>query len=88
MKKVLLGLLLVGSLTMGGCTTWESTVKNFKSDTSGIDRKVTVYSLDGKVLAEYEGKIMVTQSETSMRIDTANGKRVIFYNVSVVVEEK
>jgi uncharacterized lipoprotein YehR (DUF1307 family) len=91
MKKIalILGLLVVVSLT--GCT--ESTKRSIKDTqsewTGGLNRQVTVYANDGTVIKTYEGKLDIEDTEAGNKIKfDLNGKRVILYNATVIVEEK
>ena len=49
----------------------------------GIERVVTVYTADGKVLAQYEGKIDLEQNDGGYVKFDLNGKRYIYYNCFV-----
>ena len=58
MKKKLLSIGLILSLALGtvGCSTWERNIKSFKSNVSGgLNRKVTAYTMDGKIIGIWEG---------------------------------
>lgn len=92
MKKIALlisGLLVVVALT--GCT--ESTkrvIKDTQSEwTGGLNRQVTVYAKDGTVIKTYEGKLDIEDTEAGNKVKfELNGKRIILYNATVIVEEK
>lgn len=75
---------------LSGCADWDRTVKDFGSDmTGGLDRTVTVYDNAGNQIAVYEGKIDIEDSEYGNKVKfDLDGKRVILYNCSVIVEEK
>ena len=89
MKKIIrivciLGLscMLVFGLT--GCASLSREWTDMKSDIGGgLNRTITVYTANGKVLAQYKGKI---DSETNdggyVKFDY-NGKRYIYYNCFV-----
>lgn len=49
----------------------------------GIERVVTVYTADGKILAQYEGKIDLEQNDGGYVKFDLNGKRYIYYNCFV-----
>lgn len=55
----------------------------------GITREVTVYDMDGDVLAHYKGKFDVEYSDERILFDDENGQRHIIYFKSgtVVVDE-
>ena len=63
------------------------TKKDFKSANTRLKRKITVYSLDGKELRSYKGKIDIESKENNTVKFDLDGKRYIFYNCSVIVEE-
>ena len=90
MKKRILAALLVGAMTIGtaGCATLDRMGKSLGSDLSGgLNRTVTVYSLDGNTkIAEYKGKLDVETTENKVFFDL-NGKRTIIYNATVIVQE-
>lgn len=49
---------------------------------NGIERTVTVYTADGKQLAQYSGKIDISDSDGYVKFDF-DGKRYIYYNCFV-----
>ncbi|MCG1008496.1 DUF5052 domain-containing protein [Salinicoccus sp. ID82-1] len=88
MKKLIVSTVLAGSMLLSGCTMWDDTVTNFKSNTEGLDRKITVYSQTGEVIAEYEGKNVRTEvNDGGQLIINLNGKRVQVLNANVIIEE-
>lgn len=48
----------------------------------GLNRIVTIYTADGNVLKQYEGKIDIEQDQGYVKFDW-NGKRYIYYNCYV-----
>lgn len=96
MKRLIIGALIV-LVVIGGLVVWyfntatgQRMVKSIQSNNSGgIDRIVKVYSDDGKLIEEYEGKIDIQDTEYGNKIlFDLNGKRVVIYNGTVVTEEK
>lgn len=93
-KKIIIGILsmaLVAALVLSGCT--ESTKRSLKDTqsewTGGLNRQVTVYAKDGTVIKTYEGKLDIEDTESGNKVKfDLNGKRVILYNATVIVEEK
>jgi outer membrane murein-binding lipoprotein Lpp len=90
-KKIVMlisSVLVILSLT--GCASWGRFTKNISSDVgNGLNRKVTVYTQDGKEIRTYEGNIDVQDTQYGNKVlFDLNGKRVILYNAVVVVEEK
>lgn len=75
---------------LSGCAEWDRVVKDFDSNMDGgLDRTVTVYDSSGNQIAVYEGKIDIEDSEYGNKVKfDLDGKRVILYNCSVIVEEK
>ncbi|MFD1708878.1 hypothetical protein ACFSCZ_19625 [Siminovitchia sediminis] len=65
-------------------------VKNVISDTTGgMERVVKVYSEDGQLIEQYEGKIDIQDTEYGNKIlFDLDGKRIIIYNATVITEEK
>lgn len=49
---------------------------------NGIERTVTVYTANGKQLAQYSGKIDISDSDGYVKFDF-DGKRYIYYNCFV-----
>ena len=88
MKKILglLGLVVM----LSGCTEgMKRELKSINSNFSGgLNRVVSVYSYNGDLLREYEGKLDVQLSEGGKVMFDLNGKRIMLYNVVVVVEER
>ena len=92
-KKIKLILLSLGLLiTLSGCAGWQRFKKSFVSNMdNGLERRVTVYSRDGEVLFEDEGKFDIEVSETRIKYINEKGKLIIFYlgnSASALVEEK
>ena len=89
MKKIIrivctLGLscMLVFGLT--GCASWSRFWTDLKSDVGGgLNRTITVYTADGKILAQYKGKIDIETNDGGYVKFDYNGKRYIYYNCFV-----
>ncbi len=78
-------------LGLTGCSSWDSTLKDFESEThGGLERTVKVYSQTGELLAEYEGKINIEYDESRVIFQIDRDKRIAIYSdtATVVVEEK
>ena len=54
-----------------------------KSNISGIERTITVYTANGDVIATYTGTIDVEQNDGGYVKFDFNGKRYIYYNCFV-----
>lgn len=68
----------------------QRSLKNFRSNqTGGLERTVKVYSSDGTLIQEYEGKIDIKDTEYGNKVlFDLNGKRIVIYNATVITEEK
>lgn len=55
-----------------------------KSELSGgLDRTITVYTADGKVIAQYSGRIDIEGNDGGYVVFDYNGKRYTYYNCFV-----
>jgi hypothetical protein len=77
-------------VSLAGCAWIDRFNKTVQSDANGgLDRIVTIYSTDGTVIKDYEGKIDVEDTEYGNKVlFDLNGKRVIWYNATVSIEEQ
>ncbi|SDS91342.1 hypothetical protein SAMN05444162_2588 [Paenibacillaceae bacterium GAS479] len=96
-KWIWITVMLVLLAVIGGCTAWyftteqgERKIKSWKSNNAGgLERTVKVYDQNGKLLEEYEGRIDIQDTEYGNKIlFDLNGKRVVIYNATVIIEEK
>lgn len=89
-KTLLAGVIGLGVIAASGCASFDSAVKDHESNTTGLNRLVTVYDHNGKVVRTYEGVIRTKPSSESPNtvIFELNGKRISIYNMDVVIEEK
>ncbi len=87
-KKIITGITILGIIVgIGGCQSWERSMKSLSSDISGgLDRTVTVYDYNGQVIRQYAGKFDVSGSENEVYFDI-DGKRVIIHGGIVINEE-
>lgn len=68
---------------MTGCASWNRMVNDIKSDVgNGLNRTITVYTADGKKIAEYKGKIDIESENSYVKFDY-KGKRYVYYNCFV-----
>ena len=86
---ILIGLAVLG---ISSCAWWDDLGKDIGSDTKRINRTAKVYSLDGKLIAEYKGLMRVKDSsEGSDRIVinliNEKNRRIIIENAAVIIEE-
>ena len=87
MKKRIVGLvvaLIMVMCSMAGCASWDRLVTDVKSDVgNGLNRTITVYTANGEVIAQYEGKIDIESTEGGYVKFDFNGKRYMYYNCFV-----
>jgi hypothetical protein len=94
MKKQILRLTailgLFGIIFFTGCS--ESCKRDLKSCQSeydgGLNRVINVYSMNGKLLATYEGKVDVDNNNNGSIMFDLNGKRYVYYNAIIEIIEK
>ena len=88
--KMITSILLIASLfAFGGCASCNRSLKSCSSDISGgLYRTVNVYSLDGKLLATYEGKIDIDDNANGSVMFDLDGKRYVYYNAIVEIIER
>lgn len=83
-KIVAVGMAVMLALGMTGCASWNRAVTDMKSDFSGgMQRTIKVYTANGDLLAEYEGKIDLSSNEGGYVKFDYDGKRYIYYNCFV-----
>lgn len=93
MKKILMIIVLVvGTLfATTGCASINKWSKDLESEYgNGLNRIVKVYSMDGKLLETYEGKIDIDYEDNRVLFQVNSGNRIAIYGNTavVVVEEK
>jgi len=80
---------LVFVLLLSGCESWDRTVKDIGSSVSGLKRVATVYDQGGNAIKTYKGKFDVEVNEYGNKVKfDLDGKRVLIYNATVIVEEE
>ena len=93
-KKWLMRTLAIVALftTLGlvGCTaSCEREMKSCNSNMNGgLQRVVNIYTLDGELIATYEGLIDIDDNSNGSIMFDMNGKRYVYYNAIVEVIEK
>ena len=91
-KRFMIIALVVGVIfTTTGCASINKWSKNWESEFgNGLNRIVKVYSMDGKLLETYEGKIDIDYEDNRVLFQVNGGNRIAIYGNTavVVVEEK
>lgn len=89
MKKLAVGL-LIGMVLLTGCTNqFGKNIKHTQSSWVGLDRKVEVYSLDGKLLKTYEGRFKVEENPNgSISFITNDNKEHKIIGGIVIIDEQ
>ena len=92
-KKVLAVIVCIAAIALifgGGFWYYGNTANGIRALTdqranfsNGLERTVTVYTADGKVLAQYEGRIDIEQNDGGYVKFDFDGKRYIYYNCFV-----
>jgi len=76
-------------LLLAGCESWDRTVKDIGSDIHGLKRTATIYDQNGNAIKTYKGKFDVEVNEYGNKVKfDLDGKRVLIYNATVLVEEE
>lgn len=73
-------------MVITGCSEWEQMASHFASSAVGLNRKVTLYSSDGKILREWEGRYQVETDGSNARF-MDNGKAITISG-TWLIEEK
>lgn len=72
-------------LLLNGCKGCESIVSHTKSKLVGLNRRVTLYSMNGKVIKAWEGNFMVEDKGGTCRF-IHNGKAVTISGTFLIEE--
>ena len=87
MRKKILATVLGVTICLGsmtGCAGLKREIVDMKSDwNGGMKRVITVYTADGKKIAEYKGKIDIDTNDGGYVKFDYKGKRYIYYNCFV-----
>lgn len=90
-KRIIFGVMVAVSLLIfAGCESMGRDIKTTQSEwVGGLDRHISVYSQSGILLAEYDGRVDIEDSEYGNKVlFDLNGKRTIVYNAVVIIQEK
>lgn len=84
MKKKILTAVIISTIALTGCASWNRGVQDIKGDLAGgINRTIIVYTANGDVLAKYKGKIDIEANQGGYIKFDYKGKRYIYYNCFV-----
>lgn len=92
MKKkiatIVCGLVLMVGLS--GCASWNRFTKDLGSNVNnGLERKITVYNINGQVIFKQTGKFDIKYSDGNLQyIDQHNRKHNIYTKTSTVVVDE
>jgi len=67
---------------------WKRNIKNFKAETVGLNRIVSVYDYNGGLIRQWEGRILVDGNGERTKITTSDAKTFIIDGGIVIIEEK
>ena len=83
---VVAAITLIIGILLGGFWYYGNTASGIRELTdekanfqNGLERTITIYTADGTILKQYEGKIDIEQDQGYVKFDW-NGKRYIYYN--------
>ena len=79
----------MGVILLTGCSSMQRDIKSTTSDFSGgLNRHIQVYSDNGTLISEYNGKCDIEDTEYGNKVlFDLNGKRTIIYNATVIIQE-
>lgn len=86
---IIVSVILGGVYLTFSSASFGRAVKSIKSNYGGgIERRITLYDYNGKVIQIWEGKFDVAETPKEVYFDDENGKRTIITNGIVVNQEK
>lgn len=89
-KKFILTIcIVIGVLSLAGCASTQRACKSCKSDMEGgLYRVINVYTLNGELIATYEGLIDIDDNTNGSIMFDLDGKRYVYYNAIIEVIEQ
>ncbi|WP_333481156.1 hypothetical protein [Allocoleopsis sp.] len=82
----LISAVVLACLVLAGCASTQHEWSHFKSNWFGLDRKITLYSADGRVIREWQGRYNLEVDSNTVRF-IENGKAVLISGTFVVEEQ-
>ena len=87
--KLIIAAVALSISVLTGCEEFDRTAKDFDSGFNGLQRVATVYDQQGKAVKTYKGKFDVEVNDYGNKVKfDIDGKRVLIYNATVIVEEE
>ena len=84
MKKKIIASIALSCLLLTGCASMDRACTDIQSElNNGLNRVINVYTANGDLIARYEGKIDIQESDGGYIKFDYNGKRYIYYNCFV-----
>lgn len=89
-KRFLIALIMAVSIVgLAGCASTARACKSCNSNMNGgLNRIVNIYSLDGNLIATYEGLIDIDDNSNGSIMFDLDGKRYVYYNAIIEIIEK
>ncbi len=78
--------LVLGCLILTGCADLEQNWSHTKSSWVGLERKITLYSNDGRVIREWNGRYNLEVNGSAARF--INNGKAVHISGTFVIEEK
>lgn len=90
MKRIIITALIAVTLIviLFSNMRWKRNIKNFKAETVGLNRIVSVYDYNGGLIRQWEGRILVDGNGERTKITTSDAKTFIIDGGIVIIEEK
>lgn len=83
-KKLLCLFSIISMISLTSCASMNRAWTDLKSDINGgLNRTITVYTANGDIIAQYQGKIDISTNNGGYVKFDFNGKRYIYYNCFV-----
>ncbi len=86
MKKILPLIMVLAVVGFSGCKKLGQKISHIKSNTIGLNRTVTLFASNGVVIREWDGRLQIEDSGSSIRF-IADGKAVTVSGTYVVQEK-
>lgn len=90
MKRISIAIVIAVIVLIGLFTNmkWKRNIKNFKAETVGLNRVVSVYDYNGGLIRQWEGRILVDGNGERTKLTTSDAKTFIIDGGIVIIEEK